>query len=195
MSPRTKEQLEIIRQSQSHKISESALRLFASQGYQKTSIREIAIEAGVSKGLIYNYFSSKEEILTTLINGLFDAMWRKFGFYELEEITDDNYVEFINHSIDVVLEDLDHFRLWFAVFTQPQVMAMVMDDLWQKAGPVMKLMYDYYDRKGFDNPEAQMRYVSAIIDGIQMHIMLDPENYPIEDVRKILIRQLTDNNN
>jgi hypothetical protein len=89
------------------------------------------------------------------------------------------------------LEDLDHFRLWFAVFTQPQVMALVMDDLFKKAGPVMQRMQQYYENKGFENPVAQMRFASAIIDGIQMHIMLDPDNFPVEEVRKILIRHLT----
>ena len=55
----------------------------------------------------------------------------------------------------------------------------------------MKMMIDYYKKQGYDNPEVQMRYNAAVIDGIQMHIMLDPENFPVEDVRRILIEQLT----
>lgn len=193
MSPRTKEQLEIIREAKSKQIGEAALKLFASKGYQNTSIREIAIEAGVSKGLIYNYFTSKEEILSTLIYGVFDTMFAMYKFKNLEEFSDKDYVEFINSSIDLVLEDADHFRLWFSVLTQPQVLSLVMDELWEKAGPLMKLMLEYYDRKGYENPVAQMRFASAVLDGIQMHIMLDPENFPVEDVRKILIKVLTKN--
>ena len=191
MSPRTKEQLDIIRETKSQIIGEAALKLFASNGYQNTSIREIAIEAGVSKGLIYNYFNSKEEILSKLIDNVTETMWNRFELQNLKEITEDDYKDFLNLSIDIVLEDLNHYRLWFAVFTQPQVLTMVMEDLWEKAAPVMKLMLDYYQKKGYPNPMAQMRYASAVIDGIQMHIMLDPENFPIEEVRKILIKQLT----
>jgi AcrR family transcriptional regulator len=191
MSPRTKEQLEIIREGRSKEICESALQLFASKGFQNTSIREIAEEAGISKGLIYNYFDSKEDILRTIINTLFDTMMERFGFLEMQEMSDEEYIDFVNLSIDIVLEDLNHYRLWFAVFTQPQVMSLVMDDLWERVGPIMKLMLEYYEKKGFEDPVAQMRFASAIIDGIQMHIMLDPDNYPVEKVRKILIRHLT----
>jgi len=191
MSPRTKEQLDIIRLNKTHQICEAALRLFASKGYQNTSVREIALAAGVSKGLIYNYFESKEAILSTLINTVFDTMWNRFGFSEMKQISDKDYIDFINLSIDIVLEDADHFRLWFAVLTQSQVMSIVMDDIWEKARPIMKLMHEYYERKGYENPMAQMRYASAVVDGIQMHIMLDPDNFPVEDVRKILINQLT----
>lgn len=42
---------------------QTALKLFSEKGYDKTSIRSIATEAGVSLGLMYNYFSGKEELL------------------------------------------------------------------------------------------------------------------------------------
>ena len=41
----------------------AAMRLFARQGYARTTTREIAQEAGISEGTIYRYFSSKQEIL------------------------------------------------------------------------------------------------------------------------------------
>jgi AcrR family transcriptional regulator len=191
MSPRTKAQLEEIRIERSGEISEAALRLFAAKGFQNTSIREIADEAGISKGLIYNYYSSKEEILKSLINTVFDTMWKRFGFDIDRKLTDQDYIDFINLSIDIVIEDLDHYKLWFSVLTQPKVLAMVMDDMWVKAAPVMHRMEEYYTDKGYEDPIAQMRFASAIIDGIQMHIMLDPVNFPIERVREILIQHLT----
>ncbi|MHB1630116.1 MAG: TetR/AcrR family transcriptional regulator [Bacilli bacterium] len=43
-------------------ILESALKLIAANGYKATSMAAIAIEAGVSTGLLYRYFSSKSEI-------------------------------------------------------------------------------------------------------------------------------------
>jgi len=45
----------------------SALDLFSRQGYDSTSIKEIAHEAGVSLGLMYNYFPSKEDLLKQII--------------------------------------------------------------------------------------------------------------------------------
>jgi AcrR family transcriptional regulator len=44
-------------------IMEAALRLFGTRGYDNTSIAALAKEAGIGKGTIYSYFSSKNEIL------------------------------------------------------------------------------------------------------------------------------------
>jgi len=43
-------------------IIEAAIRLFGSKGFEKTSIEELAREAGVGKGTIYTYFQTKSEI-------------------------------------------------------------------------------------------------------------------------------------
>ncbi len=43
------------------------LRLFSRQGYHATSIRKIAHAAGVTEGLIYHYFSSKEDLLKKIV--------------------------------------------------------------------------------------------------------------------------------
>lgn len=48
-------------------ILEIALKLFQRFGYQKTTVEEIAREAQIGKGTVYLHFTSKEEILLTLI--------------------------------------------------------------------------------------------------------------------------------
>lgn len=44
-----------------------ALELFAREGVEKTTVGRIAQEANVSHGLLYHYFSSKEEVLYAII--------------------------------------------------------------------------------------------------------------------------------
>jgi AcrR family transcriptional regulator len=44
-----------------------ALELFAEQGYEKTSLREIAERLGVTKAAVYYHYRTKEEILSSLI--------------------------------------------------------------------------------------------------------------------------------
>lgn len=48
-------------------ITQAAYQLFLERGYHGTSMRQIAEEAGIALGGIYNHFSSKEEIFTTII--------------------------------------------------------------------------------------------------------------------------------
>lgn len=48
------------------RILDAAQRLFAAQGYARTSLREIAGEMGFTKAALYYHFASKEEILLAL---------------------------------------------------------------------------------------------------------------------------------
>ncbi|WP_276352077.1 TetR/AcrR family transcriptional regulator [Cohnella caldifontis] len=48
-------------------IKRAALKVFAKQGLSGTKMSAIAAEAGISQGLSYRYFSSKEEIFTLLV--------------------------------------------------------------------------------------------------------------------------------
>ncbi|MFI5888994.1 TetR/AcrR family transcriptional regulator [Actinoplanes sp. NPDC051513] len=50
------------------------LRLFATQGYANTSLREIADELGVTKAALYFHFKTKEEILNGILLGHLDAI-------------------------------------------------------------------------------------------------------------------------
>ncbi len=52
------------------RILDTALSLFVSKGYEKTTMREIATEAGCSLGLAYRYFASKEELVLELYRNL-----------------------------------------------------------------------------------------------------------------------------
>lgn len=52
-------------------ILETATRIFARFGYNKTALDEIAQEANIAKGTIYYYFSSKEEIFLQVVKAQF----------------------------------------------------------------------------------------------------------------------------
>lgn len=52
------------------RIQDVALELFAEQGYEKTSLREIAERLGVTKAALYYHFKTKEEIIVSLFEDL-----------------------------------------------------------------------------------------------------------------------------
>ena len=48
------------------RIIESAKKLFAEQGYQKTTVMDISRQAGLSEAALYEYFQGKEDLLLTI---------------------------------------------------------------------------------------------------------------------------------
>jgi TetR/AcrR family transcriptional regulator, fatty acid metabolism regulator protein len=55
-------------------ILEAAVRVFARQGFHTCRVSDIADEAGVAYGLVYHYFSSKDQILDTVFLEGWNAM-------------------------------------------------------------------------------------------------------------------------
>lgn len=60
--------------SRKQEILTAAGNLFAERGYHRTTTKDIAVAADVSEGTIYNYFTSKEELLMGLMEQLTERM-------------------------------------------------------------------------------------------------------------------------
>jgi len=69
----SKDNLEI-RETRREEILAAAFRVFAEKGYAGSKISEIAAEAGLSHGLVYHYFSSKEAILNAIACDMVDRI-------------------------------------------------------------------------------------------------------------------------
>src|ERR1700752_5132014 len=63
-------------------ILDAAARVLAERGYHRTTVRDIAREAGIADGTIYLYFSSKQELLLALIARLGRFAERRADFAE-----------------------------------------------------------------------------------------------------------------
>lgn len=190
--PRTKEQFEKLRNISRQKILDAAMEVFATEGYHSSTISLISKKAGISKGLIYNYFSSKEELLHELMIGMMKSMIEELmPVKQGEKFSRDDVIYLVNKSIDLVLEKPKYWKLYTSVFIQLEVMALVIDKIMEMAQPYMNAMTEYFKEKGEKDPVTIMRYFSAVMDGIQMHLMIDPKTFPVEKVRKMLIDQFT----
>ena len=72
--PRNKEANQKVKDERRDQILRSALSLFATKGLAATKITDIAQKTGMSQGLIYHYYKSKEEIFTWLIGSAMQKM-------------------------------------------------------------------------------------------------------------------------
>ena len=119
--PRTKEQNEAIRVEKQQLIMGAALKLFAEKGYDATSIDKIAKEAGISKGLLYSYFKSKEELLQVLITDLLVEFENAIDPNHDGTVTDEEALGFIDDIFSILMHRKREMQLYYQLAMQPQV--------------------------------------------------------------------------
>lgn len=68
-------------------ILDAAARVFARKGFHTSRVGDIAEEAGVAHGLLYHYFSSKDEVLETIFREHWTALLERV--HEAEQTGDD----------------------------------------------------------------------------------------------------------
>ncbi|HZG13661.1 MAG TPA: helix-turn-helix domain-containing protein [Candidatus Bathyarchaeia archaeon] len=84
MAPLSDEQLSQIRDERKEQIMEAALHVFSRRGISGTKMSMIAAEAGISHGLLYHYFKSKDELFTELVQmAMVGAQSAMIQIYEL----------------------------------------------------------------------------------------------------------------
>ncbi|MEK3732086.1 TetR/AcrR family transcriptional regulator [Paenibacillus sp. FSL M8-0334] len=115
--PRTPEQYEAMRLATRTKIQTAAMRLFVRQGYGSTNVQHIADQAGISTGLLYRHYNTKEQLFEELV---------QFAMTGLEELitkfqTSDEPVEDLARFANEVYHDLsagDDFGHLLLLMTQ-----------------------------------------------------------------------------
>ena len=97
----------------------AASRVFARQGFHRTTVREIAREAGIADGTIYLYFASKQELLLALLGQLGRVGERPADFEAMAGVDMRGFLDAYLHRR---FADLREWRLLFAAVF-PEVLA------------------------------------------------------------------------
>ena len=71
--------------STKERILEEALRLFAKNGYLGTSMNDIARQLGVTKAALYKHYTSKQEILDSIVNRMDSLDYERGKKYEMPQ--------------------------------------------------------------------------------------------------------------
>jgi AcrR family transcriptional regulator len=104
------------------RVQKVALELFAEQGYEKTSLREIAERLGVTKAALYYHFRSKEDIVHSFTDDYFAEIDALLDWAKDQPRTDETRREILDRYVGIVLAGSEVFR--FLHQNQASVQAM-----------------------------------------------------------------------
>ena len=93
------------------RIQQVALELFAEQGYERTSLREIAERLGVTKAALYYHFKSKEDIVRSFTEDYFSRLDALIAWGREQPSSADTATELLDRYITIVMEGSEVFRM------------------------------------------------------------------------------------
>jgi len=187
--PRTAAQFEEIREIKISLIMQSALELFANEGYYPTSISRIAQRAGISKGLIYNYFKSKEELILAITGKGIEKLTRSVDPDRNGFLTTEEFVFLIEENFRALRENPDYWKLFFSIMMQPAVSKIVFKRYKDILPRRLAIIEDYFKRKNSPDPVLEACLFDAVMDGIFLNYVMDPEGFPLEKMKQMIIER------
>ena len=186
MSPRTKKQLEEHREVQKEKILNAALELFAKKGYHNTSIEQIRKQAGVSKGLIYNYFEKKEDLMKAIVLGALKGADDFIEKLNALETPQEKIKMLIDISFDYMIRQFEYSKLMVALSLQMDQFPELDQVIHMKYSGSMPLLENLLSQIGHPKPKEEAQILAALLDGIGIQYIVLKEDLPIESIRNYL---------
>ena len=92
------------------RVQKVALELFAEQGYEKTSLREIAERLGVTKAALYYHFKSKEDIVHSFTDDYFTEIDALLDWAKDQPRSDETRHAILDRYVGIVLAGSEVFR-------------------------------------------------------------------------------------
>ena len=166
---------------------------FGEEGYSETTMESIAEEADVSKGTLYYYFESKEDLFLELLMNLIEKFedrcsttgWQKSPAGELEEF----------HSMIMsTIEEMASFGRLMLEFwvnaSRKKKLEKILNELLQKyrekTAEVIESGVESGTFRSVDPWEAGSALVAAY-DGLWFHWLLAPDSFKLERAGRELI--------
>ncbi|PJZ68706.1 TetR family transcriptional regulator [Leptospira perolatii] len=172
-------------------ILKTSLKLFSEQGYHGTTMRQIAQRAGLSLGLAYRYFDSKELIL----EGIIQAHDKILKRYLPENLSSPGnrkeLIEYVGEQIvRLVKENEEYLRLYWNLMLQPKIhrlkrrnIHLVNKIFFENSKKVILALKPNYT-------DFEVKNLASTSIGYMINYLTNKKEFTLEDFRKYLVHAL-----
>ncbi len=161
-----------------NQILDAAAKVFAEKGFHPTTIKDIAVEAGIAHGTIYNYFENK----TALLLGIFDRMKASIIQENMPPAPDEiDFRTFLRTFIHLPLMGLkkDNFALFRIVVSEMMVNEELRTLYYKQIlEPTLLLAEPFFQeeaaKRGLNLTDARLtiRAISSMVMGLTLEYIM-----------------------
>ena len=169
-------------------ILETATVLFAEQGFEKTSVASICENAGVSKGLVYHHFTSKEDILIAIYEQSTQEMMN-LSNNDIEKKADEKLFKIIDTVFLQLEENKLFFKLNLNIMFQPSTRKILETQIKERATQLFSVVKQIFNDIDLKNSELLSYVLISEIDGIALSYLSSFEKYPLQEMKNQLLKK------
>ncbi len=166
------------------KILDAAVELFSSAGYQKTSIEDIAGQAGIATGTVYLYFKNKEEILIGIFNRFISSYDRELS-ETLEKIDEprETIATLVSSDLKIIWETPYRSRLFlFELRKSARCLTFIKEKLITRYESYLNFILEKFEISSHMDTRLLAVMLSGILENLLYNWTIE-ENEP--DIAKV----------
>lgn len=187
--PRSTKQNAAMRQATRTAVLQSAITLFAQNGYAHTSTRQIAKEANISAGLMYHYFNSKEMLLRAVFHHCIDIISHAFTKATLQAQPPHRLRAVLTAIFGLLASDPPFWTLFYALRSQPTIMRLLGDEFRLSTMRMRIYFESELAAAGRSQPRLDALLLYSVVEGTIQQYLLYPSTYPLEAMVQHIIDQ------
>ena len=154
-------------------ILKTAIELFSKQGYEKTSIRDITRESGISTGTLYFHFKNKKDILKEMFvrlkpafENIDDKLGSRLSFHEYFKLLAKNMLDYIHANLGF------HLLLITEGFNDPELSVFFYEQFSSDVSIISKKLSEYSvneDLRNADHKKTTISLLSSVLSLALLH--------------------------
>jgi AcrR family transcriptional regulator len=161
-------------------ILDAATRVFARKGFNRATIRDVARDAGVADGTIYNYFANKTDLLLGLLDRLNDTERRPAGLAQAAQAPlADSFRAYLRERVEALWSNADLFRAVLPeLLANPELRARYYDEVLAPTMTLGEAVMRGLIASGMArdlDPQLSMRVVAGSVLGLMVLQLLGDE--------------------
>ncbi|HED04872.1 MAG TPA: TetR/AcrR family transcriptional regulator [Candidatus Fraserbacteria bacterium] len=185
-----------VQKERREEILQAARRCFSQHGYHETTMEEVAVAANLSKGLIYYYFKSKQELFLALL----DSWFAQFDLAWQEVLASGSAEERLRRLAQLDITEIEEsadlsnllLEFWAHAGREPALIGrfhQALSRYRQLLADVIAAGVQAGEFRAVD-PWLSAVGLLAAYDGLWLHWMIDPQGAPIRETGEVLTENL-----
>lgn len=161
----------------------AAADVFQRAGFERATMARVAEAAGVSKGLPYHHFDSKESLGRAVVGRHLESVLEVLSRWP-DGVPTDRLRWFLEQALGHAHANQRSYRLYLSLALQPSTRAMVLEEValrHHSLAAVDEQLGRIFAALGHPDPETEALVLRATVDGLIQYLLMAPDQFPVQE--------------